>query len=130
MQLFLPGSSTQPMVVFDLRQRFLRIDGISNMQHAQLFYEEVGDWLLQHKSHIQPGTELVLRFFYLNSGSQKAIYQLFLTIAREGLPVVVVLVLSKHLGNEDTVELLSQICKLVGLPCSVREDSGGAMVAF
>mgnify|MGYP000241752744 CR=1 FL=1 len=118
------------MVVFDLNQRFLRIDGMSNMQHAQLFYKEVGDWLLQHKSHIQPGTELVLRFLYLNSGSQKAIYQLFLTIARERLPVVVTLVLSRRLGNEDSVELLSQICKLVGLPCSIREDSGDAKAVF
>jgi len=103
---------------------------MSNMQHAQLFYKEVGDWLVKHKSHIRPGTELVLRLLYLNSGSQKALYQLFLTIAREGLPIGVTLVLSKRLGNEDTVELLSQICKLVGLPCCVREESGEAKAAF
>lgn len=129
-QLFLPGSSTHPMVVFDLKQGFLRMDGMSNMQHASTFYKEVMEWLLRHKSHIRPGTELVLRFLYLNSGSQKAIYQLFLAIAREKLPFSIALVLSKRLGNEDIVELLSQICKLVGLPCSIREESGEAKAAF
>lgn len=124
MRLFLAGSSYQPLVVFDLGQSFLRIDGMSNMPNAAEFYQSIIQWLVQHREAISEGTELVLRLLYLNSSPNKALYHFFLQIGQARLPITIVLILSRTSDNEDVVLLLQQICRLVGIPHTIREESG------
>ncbi|MCX7606248.1 MAG: DUF1987 domain-containing protein [Bacteroidia bacterium] len=122
MRLFIGSSSYQPLVLFDLNQHFLRIDGMSNMTNAAEFYKTLSDWISAHKSSIEIGTELVLRLLYLNSSSNKAIYHFFLRITHENIPVSIVIVKSTSSDNEDVVELLEQICRILGLPYIIREE--------
>lgn len=122
MRLFIQGSSYRPTVLFDLEKRFLRIDGVSSMPDSAQFYGQLLRWLLDHKEHISPGTRLTFRLLYLNSGTQKALFHFFNDIADAGLPVLVTFLKTTRFDNSEEVEILSQICKQVGLVCMVQNE--------
>lgn len=86
MRLFIASSPSQPLVVFDLEQDFLRIEGVSSLHDANQLWDSLAQWLTDHKESIRPGTELVLRLLYLNSASTKALYRFFLTLKKAQLP--------------------------------------------
>lgn len=125
MRLFIEGSSHRPTVLFDLEKRFLRIDGMSSMPDSAQFYRELLDWLMTHKDKISPGTQLTFRLLYLNSGTHKALLHFFNQIVEAGLPVLVVFLRAERFDNSEEVELLSQICKQVGLPCLTQNEAEG-----
>ncbi|MCS7153548.1 MAG: SiaC family regulatory phosphoprotein [Bacteroidia bacterium] len=123
MRLFIEGTSSRPTVLFDLEKRFLRIDGMSSMPDSAKFYTNLWGWLLSHRAHIVPGTRLVLRLLYLNSGTHKALYQFFSEIKRGNLPVVITLIRAARYDNSEETELLSQICRQVGLSYTIQDEA-------
>lgn len=122
MRLFIEGSSYRPTVLFDLEKRFLRIDGVSSMPDSAQFYGQLFRWLLDHREHLSPGTRLTFRLLYLNSGTHKALLHFFSDIADAGLPVLVTFLRTERFDNSEEVELLSQMCKQVGLICMVQNE--------
>lgn len=123
MRLFIEGASYRPTVLFDLEKRFLRIDGISSMPDSAQFYRNLLDWLLVRRDKIPPGTQLTFRLLYLNSSTHKALLHFFNKIAEANLPVLVVFLRASRFDNSEEVELLSQMCKQVGLPCSIQNEA-------
>ncbi|MCS6895568.1 MAG: DUF1987 domain-containing protein [Bacteroidia bacterium] len=122
MRLFIEGSAYRPSVIFDLEKRYLRIDGMSSMPDSRQFYQNLMDWLLAHKSHIAPGTQLIMRLMYLNSGSHKALLNFFSEISSENIPLSVTFIRTERLDNSEEVELLLQICRQVGLSCKIQSE--------
>lgn len=121
MRLFIGRSSLQPLVVFDLTQSFLHIEGMSSLTNAADFYSSIAKWLIDHKPLIQPGTSLRLGLYYLNSSSQKALYELLQTIQQQALPLSITIIQRANGDNEDVVAFLEQICRLLGLPYTIEE---------
>ncbi|MEN3040496.1 MAG: SiaC family regulatory phosphoprotein [Bacteroidia bacterium] len=122
MQLLIHGSSYSPSVIFDLEKKLLRIDGISSMPDSRQFYQNLMDWLIAHRAHISPGSRLFIRLIYLNSGSHKALFNFFSTLAAHKMPIFVTFILSKQMDNSEEVELLVQMCKQVGVNCEVQSE--------
>lgn len=123
MRLFLSKTSSYPLVFFDIPNGFLRLDGESMMANAQSFYEQLTQWLINHKSHLKPNTELTFRLTFINSASIKALYLLFKTLATHAVPLKIVLIQLSQAANEDVVEVLFEACRLLNLPCEVRKES-------
>ncbi|MCS7297256.1 MAG: SiaC family regulatory phosphoprotein [Bacteroidia bacterium] len=119
MRLFIEGSSYRPMILFDLEKRFLRIDGMSSMPDSSQFYMHLLNWLLTHREHIIPDTRLTFRLLYLNSGSQKALFEFFKQITTSKLPLVPLFIFTDRPDNSEEVELLTRICKQLGLKYEV-----------
>lgn len=122
MRLFIEGSSYRPSVLFDVERGYLRIDGVSNMPDSAQFYGSLIAWLMEHKDFLSPNTRLMLRLLYLNSGSYKALFHFFDTVARMKLPIRVILIHSSRYDNSDEVALLVQICRQVGLIYEAQEE--------
>lgn len=121
MRLFIAGSSSQPLVVFDIEQGFFRIEGVSSLHDAAEFWDALAQWLVERRDAIRPETELALRILYLNSASIKALYRFFLTLKKAQVALRPVLLLNKNRTNEEEVFLLEQICQQLELPYEVRE---------
>ena len=123
MRLLVSGSSSSPLVFFDLSANFLRIAGVSTMPDAAQFYEKLSFWLKDHAMHIRPGTELVLSLHFLNSASIRALYQFLQQVAREGWPLHIVVTHQAESDNSDVVEVLMEACKMLGLSCEMRQET-------
>ncbi|MCX8112216.1 MAG: DUF1987 domain-containing protein [Bacteroidia bacterium] len=123
MRLFIQGSSSHPSVLFDIERKFLRIDGVSSMADSAQFYNNLLQWLIDHRPYILPDTRLVLRLLYLNSGTHKALFHFLREIVEERIPVQVIFIRTSRFDNTEEVELLIQICRQVGLSCSIQEES-------
>ncbi len=123
MRLLLSKTVSSPVVFFDIPNAFLRLEGESTMADAQSFYNQLGQWLINHGAYIKPGTELVLRLSFINSASIKALYVLLKTISNHKMPLKVILIQLDSAANDDVVEILSEACHLVNLPCEVRKET-------
>jgi hypothetical protein len=123
MRFLLSGTSSSPIVFFDLSANFLHIAGVSAMTDAALFYEKLSTWLKHHAVHIRPGTELMLSLHFLNSASIRALYAFLREIAEQRWPLHIVIMHQEQSDNSDVVEVLTEACKLLGLSWEVRKKS-------
>jgi len=125
MKLLLSGSSTSPLVLFDLQAGFLNVAGISTMADASLFYERLAHWLKDHSAFLKPQTELVVALRFINSASMRALYQFLKCIKDARIPLRIVVTHLESSDNSDVVEFFQEVCRILDLPCEVRRKSSG-----
>lgn len=90
--LYIESTDDTPEVRIDFLKGFLSISGISRPENARLFVDTILNWIESHKKELTSKLTCDFKFTYINTASQKSVYEILKKINglyNDGHPVII-----------------------------------------
>lgn len=78
--LRIEATDTSPEIFLDSYNQFIRISGVSRPENVLNTYSKVLNWIEEHKENFTSKVNIELFFKYINTSSQKMVYELLFKI--------------------------------------------------
>ncbi|MCH8318145.1 MAG: DUF1987 domain-containing protein [Bacteroidetes bacterium] len=81
--LIIKATVWTPSVILDASNNKFEISGKSLPENVVVFYKPVKEWFESYSKNPNPKTDIVIKFLYLNTASQKMIYSILRELGRK-----------------------------------------------
>lgn len=90
--LFIAGSATTPIVLFDTKKEYLMLKGISCPENSPTFYNVIVEYLRRYQHHGAANLKVYFNFDYINTSTSKSLFGLTLVLdsmRRDGMNITI-----------------------------------------
>ncbi len=118
----LEGDDYKPDIFFDPYNQLLKISGNSYLEDASALYKQLSEKIIEHTSDIQNGIKCEFSFKYINTSSQKMLYEIICKLAEVVNEISDIKAVWFHAkGDIDMMELGVEISNMFKIDMQIKQ---------